>query len=129
MQGKVGLQGFRLAPFYDVVAAALYPEYKAPLALRLGAGKNPRDRAALGPKHLSALAESFELSPNALKLAVADLHRCLPVATRVIEESAYGSRTLKGKLVQFMRKRWNGTFNSIGKQSLKRHDEEERREA
>jgi serine/threonine-protein kinase HipA len=108
-------EGFRLAPFYDVVAAALYPEYKGSLALRLGAGKNPRDMASLGSKHLSALAESFEISSNALKLAIADLGRRLPIATRVIEESAYGSKTVKEKLVVFMRKRWNATFKSIGK--------------
>jgi serine/threonine-protein kinase HipA len=122
-------EGFRLAPFYDVVAAALYPEYQGSLALRLGAGENPRDLASLGPKHLSALTESFKLSPNALKLAVADLSRRLPVAVRAIEESAQGSRALKEKLIVFMRKRWNGTFNSIGKQSRKRRDDDGRREA
>jgi hypothetical protein len=99
-----------------VVAAALYPEYKGSLALRLGAGKNPLDLASLGPKHLSALTESFKLSPNALKLAAADLNRRLPVATHAIEKSEYGSNALKEKLIQFMRKRWNGTFNSTGKQ-------------
>jgi hypothetical protein len=108
--------GSRLAPFYDVVAAALYPEYKGSLALRLGAGKNPLDLTSLGPKHLSALTESFELSPNALKLAVADLNRRLQVAMRAIENSAHGSKALREKLIEFMRKRWNGTFNSIGKQ-------------
>ena len=110
-------EGFRLAPFYDVVAAALYPEYKGSLALRLGPGKNPRDMGSLGPKHLSTLAESFHLSPNALKLAVADLNRRLSITTRVIEECSYGSKALKEKMITFMRKRWNGTFNSIGKPS------------
>jgi serine/threonine-protein kinase HipA len=122
-------EGFRLAPFYDVVAAALYPEYKGSLALRLGAGENPRDLAALGPRHLSALTDSFKLSPSALKLAVADLSRRLPVAVRALEASAQGSRALREKLIVFMRKRWNGTFNSIGKQSPKRHDDGGRREA
>jgi serine/threonine-protein kinase HipA len=121
--------GSRLAPFYDVVAAALYPEYKGSLALRLGAGKNPLDLASLGPKHLSALTESFKLSPNAMELAVADLNRRLAVAMRAIEESAHGSKALKEKLIEFMRKRWNGTFNSIGKQYRRRHDDEGRREA
>lgn len=114
---RYSTEGFRLAPFYDVVAAALYPEYKGSLALRLGPGKNPADLASLGPKHLSALTESFGLSPNALKLAVADLKRRLPVALRAIEDSAHGSKVLKEKLIKFMRKRCNGTFNSIGKQS------------
>jgi hypothetical protein len=122
-------EGTRLAPFYDVLAAALYPEYKGSLALRLGAGKSPLDLASLGPKHLSVLAKSFELSPNALKLAAADLNRRFAVATHAIEKSAHGSRALKERLIEFMRKRWNGTFNSIGKQSRKRHDDEGRRGA
>jgi len=108
-------EGFRLAPFYDVVAAALYPDYKGSLALRLGEGKNPLDLASFGPKHLTALVESFQLSPNALKLAVADLGRRLPSALNVIETSTHGSKILKEQLMGFMRKRWNGTFKSIGK--------------
>src|SRR5579862_1388356 len=106
--------GFRLAPFYDVVAAALYPEYKGSLALRLGAGKNPQDLASLGPKHLSSLAESFQLSANAVKLAVADLDRRLPSALNAIETATHGTKKLKDQLIGFMRKRWNGTFKSIG---------------
>ena len=122
--------GLRLAPFYDVVAAALYPQYKdSSLALRLGPGQNPSDLASISPKHLIALTKSFELSPNALALAVADLRRRLPAATRVIQESAHGSGALKKKLIEFMRKRWNGTFDSIGKQLHKRRDNDGKREA
>jgi serine/threonine protein kinase HipA of HipAB toxin-antitoxin module len=109
------MDGFRLAPFYDVVAAALYPEYKGSLALRLGEGKNPLDLAALGPKHLRTLAESFQLSADALKLAVADFDRRLPSALDAIETSTHGNKKLKEQLIGFVRKRWNGTFKSIGK--------------
>ncbi len=122
--------GLRLAPFYDVVAAALYPQYRdSSLALRLGTGQNPGGLASIGPKHLMALAKSFELSPTALTLAVADLKRRLPVAMRAIEESAHGMRVLKKKLIEFMRRRWNGTFASIGKRSLERRDNVGKREA
>jgi serine/threonine-protein kinase HipA len=108
--------GFRLAPFYDIVAAALYDQYKdASLALKIGAGAYPRGLASLGPKHLSALATSFELSENALGLAVADLRRRLPAAFRAVRESAVGNAALKEKLVMYMEKRWNGTFDSIGR--------------
>jgi serine/threonine-protein kinase HipA len=109
------MDGFRLAPFYDVVAAALYPEYKGSLALRLGEGKNPLDLPSLGPKHLRALAESFRLSADALKLAVADFDRRLPSALDAIETSTHGNKKLKEQLIGFVRKRWNGTFKSIGK--------------
>jgi len=122
-------EGMRLAPFYDVVAAALYPAYSGSLTLRLGVGKNPLDLASLGPKHLSALTESFELSSSALNIAVADLHRRLPLAGRVIEQAAHGSKALKKKLIEFMRRRWNGTFNSIGNPSRKRPGDAGRRDA
>ncbi len=109
-------EGFRLAPFYDIVAAALYEQYKdASLALKIGAGSNPRGLASLGPKHLNILAASFELSENALGLAVTDLRRRLPSAVQAVSDSLVGSKTLKEKLVAYMGKRWNGTFDSIGK--------------
>jgi serine/threonine-protein kinase HipA len=108
--------GFRLAPFYDIVAAALYDRFKdGSLALKIGAGANPRGLASLGPKHLSTLATSFELSENALTLAVGDLKRRLPAALRAIGQSPIGSAELKQKLETFMRKQWNGTFDLIGK--------------
>jgi serine/threonine-protein kinase HipA len=108
--------GFRLTPFYDIVAAALYDRFKdGSLALKIGAGANPRGLASLGPKHLSTLATSFELSENALTLAVGDLKRRLPAALRAIGESPIGSAELKQKLETLMRKRWNGTFDLIGK--------------
>lgn len=108
--------GFRLAPFYDIIAAALYDQYKdSSLALKIGSGANPRGLASLGPKHLSALASSLGLSENALTLAVADLRRHLPAAIRAVNEATIGSAGLKEKLVTYMGKRWNGTFESIGK--------------
>jgi hypothetical protein len=48
-------------------------------------------------------------------LAVGDLRRRLPAALRAIDESPIGSAELKQKLETFMRKRWNGTFDLIGK--------------
>jgi serine/threonine-protein kinase HipA len=108
--------GFRLAPFYDIVAAALYDRYKdSSLALKIGSGANPRGLASLVPEHLSALATSCGLSEKALTLAVADLRRHLPAAVRAVNEAAVGSAGLKEKLVTYMGKRWNRTFDSIGK--------------
>jgi serine/threonine-protein kinase HipA len=110
-------QGFRLAPFYDVVAAALYDRFKAaPLALKIGAGPNPGTLSGITDKHLGILAESFGLTKAALALAVADLKRRLPTATRTIDKASAGTAALKEKLKTFVGKRWNGTFESIGKQ-------------
>src|SRR5271163_3148432 len=95
-------EGFRLAPFYDIVAPSVYPRFRRTgLALKIGAGANPRGLSSLGPKHLSTLATSFELSENALTLAVGDLKRRLPAALRAIGDSPIGSAELKQKLETF----------------------------
>jgi serine/threonine-protein kinase HipA len=109
-------EGFRLAPFYDIVAAALYDRFKAsPLALKIGAGTNPGTLAGITDKHLAILAESFGLTKAALVLAVTDLKRRMPAATEKIDHAPAGTAALKEKLKTFMGKRWNGTFDSIGK--------------
>jgi hypothetical protein len=109
-------EGFRLAPFYDIVAAALYDRFKgSPLALKIGAGTNPGTLAGITDKHLAILAESFGLTKLALALAVVDLRRRLAVAMEKIDEAPAGSAALKDKLKTFMGKRWNGTFDSSGK--------------
>jgi serine/threonine-protein kinase HipA len=108
--------GFRLAPFYDIVAAALYDRFKgSPLALKIGAGTNPRSLAGISDKHLAILAESFGLTKPAMVLAVSDLKRRLATATKKIDQASAGSAALKEKLKTFIGKRWNGTFDSIGK--------------
>ena len=108
--------GFRLAPFYDIVAAALYEQFKgSPLALKIGAGTNPRGLGGITDKHLIILADSFGLTKPALVLAVADLKRRFTGAMEKIDEAAAGSATLKENLKTLMGKRWNGTFESIGK--------------
>jgi serine/threonine-protein kinase HipA len=110
-------EGLRLAPFYDIVAAVLYDRFKdTTLALRIGHGANPRNVSGLTGKHVKSLASSFGLSEAALKLSVANLGRRLTATDEAIDKSAAGSGALKEKLKEFMRKRWNGTFESIGKQ-------------
>jgi serine/threonine-protein kinase HipA len=110
-------EGLRLAPFYDIVAATLYDRFKdTTLALRIGTGVNPRNVSGLTGKHVKSLASSFGLSDAALKLSVANLGRRLTATNEAIEKSAVGSAALKKKLREYMRKRWNGTFESIGKQ-------------
>ena len=109
-------EGFRLAPFYDIVAAALYDRFKAsPLALKIGTATNPGTLAGISDKHLAILAESFGLTKAALVLAVTDMKRRLPAAMEKIDKARAGTAALKEKLKTFMGKRWNGTFDSIGK--------------
>jgi serine/threonine-protein kinase HipA len=108
--------GFRLAPFYDVVAATLFRQYRdSGMALRLGEGNNPRTLSDIGPKNLLLLARSFGLNEAVLQLAVNSLRRRLPAAEDAIRESPFGAAHWKEKLSELIRKRWNGTFDSIGK--------------
>jgi serine/threonine-protein kinase HipA len=109
-------EGLRLAPFYDIVAASAYTRSRrSGLALGIAKGTNPHSLSDIGGKHLSLLAKSFELNDAALRLAVADLRRQLPAAEAAIQESPAGASQWKKKLVELLRKRWNGTFDSIGK--------------
>ena len=112
----------RLSPFYDVLAAALYPEYsRTAMALQLGPGTNPTSLAGIGQRHLTALANSFGMKNAALIEATQDLGRRIETAQDAVREAPYGSLTLKDQLVDYMRKRWNGTFkptiSSTGRKS------------
>jgi serine/threonine-protein kinase HipA len=101
----------RLAPFYDVLAVALYSEFsRTGMALRLGPGTNPQDLAGIGERHLSALATSFGFGKAAVREAVHDLGRRIEAAQESVRQAPYGSRTLKNQLADYMRRRWNGTF-------------------
>jgi serine/threonine-protein kinase HipA len=105
----------RLSPVYDFVAAALYPEYNSTLALRLGAGANPGKPGALTARHVEALAKAFTLGRGALLQAVHDLGLRLDAAEQSVSAASHGAKRQKTDLIQFMRKRWNGTFKSIAK--------------
>src|SRR5208283_2677125 len=84
-------EGFRLAPFYDIVAATLYPRFQnSGMALRMAAGTNPRTLSDIGPKHLLLLAHTFNLNEVTLEVAVNALRRRLPAAEKAdctIEET------------------------------------------
>jgi hypothetical protein len=109
------LDGFRLGPFYDIVAPSVYPRFRRTgLALKMTPGTNPHSLSDIGPKHLSLLTKSFGLNNAALELAVADLKRQLGAAKEAVQESKVGSTQLKKQLIDLMGKRWNGTFASIG---------------
>jgi serine/threonine-protein kinase HipA len=109
-------EGFRLGPFYDIVAPSVYPRFRRTgLALKIAPGSNPHTLSSIGRKHLTLLAKSFGLSSAALQLAVSDLKRQLGAAEEVVRESKLGNQHLKKQLIDLMGKRWNGTFASIGK--------------
>jgi serine/threonine-protein kinase HipA len=113
--GLLHLDGrLRLAPFYDILAVALYPDFsQTPMALRLGQGQNPGTLAGIGRSHLEALTKSFGLKKAALREAARDLGRRLAAAQQAVRDDSHGSESIRTQLAEYMRKRWNGTFQSI----------------
>jgi serine/threonine-protein kinase HipA len=106
--------GLRLTPAYDLVAAALYPEYRQ-IALALGNTAN-LELGSLVPKHIVALSESYGLGRRVLTEAIAVLERRRKAAEKAVADAArrIGEEQLAQSLLEFMERRWNGTFKSIG---------------
>ena len=106
--------GLRLTPSYDQVAAVLYA-YKT-MALAIGGAHDLRI-GNLRPRSLIKMGEEFQLSTGAIKMANDELAANIDAAKEAVYTADTGSNELKDKLVNFMEKRWNGTFALIG-QSL-----------
>jgi serine/threonine-protein kinase HipA len=107
--------GLRLTPAYDLVAAALYPEFRQ-IALAFGNASN-LDLGSLQPKHIVALGDACGLSRPALTEAIDALDRRRNAAGKVVATAAtrIGEELLGQNLLELMERRWNGTFRSIGR--------------
>ena len=106
--------GLRLTPAYDLVAAALYPEYRT-LALAMGRAANLTiDK--LKPKHLVALGEAYGLDRAVLSETFQNLDRRRKAAEKRVSEAAtkIGEEPLGKKLLELMEHRWNGSFALTG---------------
>jgi serine/threonine-protein kinase HipA len=106
--------GLRLTPAYDLVAAALYPEYRQ-LALAIGSASN-LVLEQVRPKHVVGLSEAYGLDRAILTDVVETLAGRREAAQKAIAAAAkrIGQEALGKELAQFMEKRWNGSFKSIG---------------
>ena len=104
--------GLRLAPCYDLVASACYPQYQT-LALGIGGAKNMRI-GNIGPKNIARLGNLFGLPDRAVMLAVSDFASRLNRAHSAVDASKKVDQYIKDKLHQQIKKRWNGAFDSIG---------------
>jgi serine/threonine-protein kinase HipA len=111
--------GLRLTPAYDLVAAALYPEYRQ-LALKVG--NADLELARLRPKHLVALSKSYGLDNAVLTETVEKLDRRRKAAEKAVTDAAerIGEDALGRNLLDLMERRWNGSFSSIGQFSSKK---------
>ena len=107
--------GLRLTPAYDLVAAALYPDYRT-LALAIGGAANLAI-TSVKPKHLVALGGAYGLDAAHVVRIVATLDGRREAAERAVTNEAkkIGALALARDLIEFMEKRWNGSFASIGR--------------
>ena len=106
--------GLRLTPAYDLVAAALYPEYRQ-IALAVGEASN-LELGSLGPKHIVGLSVSCGLGQPVLIEAIEVLERRRKAAEKAVVDAAkrIGEEQLGKSVLEFMERRWNGTFKLIG---------------
>jgi len=106
--------GLRLTPAYDLVAAALYPEYHT-LALAVNNAVNLKIEK-LKPKHMIALGEAYGLDRAILVQTFIDLDQRRAAAEKAVTAAAkkIGDEALGRKLLDFMEHRWNGSFSLTG---------------
>jgi serine/threonine-protein kinase HipA len=107
--------GLRLTPAYDLVAAALCPEYRS-FALSIGGAANLAIDQ-IKPKHLVALARACNLSDDLILLAVQRLddRRKRVEKALTAEARKIGAEGLGKDILELMERRWNGSFSSIGR--------------
>jgi serine/threonine-protein kinase HipA len=112
--------GLRLTPSYDLVAAALYKEYQT-LALSVGGAANLRI-ADLKPGHLIRLGEKSGLSAEVIGKVIEEFGRRRSAAEKTVTAAAkkIGAESLGTELLEFMERRWNGTFSLTGKHLSKK---------
>jgi serine/threonine-protein kinase HipA len=106
-------EGLRLTPSYDQVAAAIYPEYKT-LALAIGGAHN-LEIGKLKPKNIITLGKEFGLPVGAIDMAYKQLLKSKERAKDIITEAIFLEPAIKQQMIGLIDKRWNGTFDLIGK--------------
>lgn len=106
--------GLRLTPAYDLVAAALYPDFTT-LALAIGNAANI-PLGQLKPKHLVSLGTAYGLANDVLKDSIEKLDARRKAAEKAVTDAArkIGADALGKDLLDLMERRWNGSFASTG---------------
>jgi serine/threonine-protein kinase HipA len=106
--------GMQLTPAYDLVAAALYPEYTT-LALSIDKAQNlALDRVK--PKHIVALGDASGLDAKTISDTIEKLDARRTAAEKAVTAAAekIDAKELSEDLLNLMERRWNGTFSSTG---------------
>jgi len=114
-------EGLRLTPSYDLAASSIYKEYQS-IALGVSGIRNLQI-GKLEAKHWLKMSEGFGISSTlALESAEIFKKKRLPNALAAIEKANVGSKTLRDQLQRKIEKRWNGSFESIGKLLLRKQN-------
>lgn len=106
--------GLRLAPAYDLIAAALYPEYRT-FALAIGGAAN-LTIDQIKPKHLVAFATACKLSSDVILQSVKRLDNRRKSVEKALtaEAKKIGTEQLGKDIFDLMERRWNGSISLIG---------------
>jgi serine/threonine-protein kinase HipA len=112
--------GMQLTPAYDLVAAALYPEYTT-LALSINKAQN-LVLDGVKPKHIVALGEASGLDAKTITDTLEKLDGRRTAAEKAVKAAAekIDAKDLGDNLLNLMERRWNGTFSSTGQYLLKK---------
>jgi serine/threonine-protein kinase HipA len=106
--------GLRLTPAYDLVSAALYPDFKM-LALAMGGNANIL-LTDLKPKQLVGLGRAYGLDDSVLLDSIEKLNNRRKATEKAVIDAArkIDAEALANTLLELMERRWNRSFASTG---------------
>ena len=97
--------GVRLAPFYDLLCTAAYPDLASKLAMKVGGEARP---AWLRRRHWQRFAEEVEIAPRLVFETIAQLAAALPAAATALateQSAALGPAPVVDRVVELIRDR------------------------
>jgi len=97
--------GVRLAPFYDLLCTAAYPDLASRLAMKVGEEARP---AWLRHRHWQRFAEEVEVAPRLVFETIAGLAATLPAAAAALaaeQSAALGPAPVVDRVVELIRGR------------------------
>jgi len=66
------------------------------------------------------LGHEFKLNDQSIIMAVSEIEQRLVAAKDALTAASVGHSPMKNKIINFMEKRWNGSFSSIGRHLLRK---------
>jgi len=104
----------RLAPFYDLLCTAIYPELDQRLAVRLGGERRPE---RLRRNHWEKLAEELKIAPRAVFGELERLTRTIEKPAEALAEEfsdRYGCGETMGAILEVIRRRCGRAWAFLG---------------